>query len=225
MSSATTLETRRSFAGAIRVLRADDSVSTGLRCRPMRKVVVLIAAVGALATPALAGTPDTKRLVLQAADVPTAFALSKARYVSNPQAIAIDARLKVDYNVLGRIRGYEVTYNRNAATGLIEIGSKASTYTATSGAHKAFVVVAEALRDVTSPRFHLLAVGAPLGDESRAFKATRTDKGISLDIFVVYWRTGRVTATTLALSSAGSVDAAKVLALARKQQHRIAAAT
>jgi hypothetical protein len=155
--------------------------------------------------------------------VPTGFELTKGHYVSNAQATAADKAFKIDYNALGRIRGYEAIYDKSGIVGMLEIVSRASVYRNSSGAHRAFLTVTGAALRSTSPRFRRLAVGVPLGVEARFYRTTTTQNGTEVDAFVVYWRTGQFTAATITAGISGTVDPADVVAIAKKQQRRIAA--
>jgi len=52
-----------------------------------------------------------------------------------------------------------------------------------------------------------------------------TQDGTKLEVFSVAWRSGRIYAVVFAAALAGSADPADVVALARKQQARLAAAS
>ena len=164
-------------------------------------------------------------MVLRLPDAPTGFELTAHRYVSNAQAAAEDKGVKKDYKALGRLTGYEVTFQRSGVTGLLEVSSSASTYKTAAGAHRSLAASAQSVEGRTSPKFHRLSVGAPLGHEARFYKATLSQGGTKIDIYTVVWRSGHVYSAVIGGALAGTMDGRVVVALAQKQQKRIDAAS
>jgi hypothetical protein len=189
-------------------------------------VLVVIAAAGlpgaAATAPTSSSATDPKALVLQLRDVPAGFERTTGRYVSNAQANR-ESSVKKNYAKLGRITGYEAEFEKEAILGILQISSTASTYKTAAGAHNSIRISVQAADANREVRFRRLSVGGRLGHEAYFHKATMTRDGTKVDVFAVTWRTGRIYAGVLAAALAGSADPADVVALARKQQSRIAA--
>jgi hypothetical protein len=188
--------------------------------RVVLTVLTLALAGGYFAATALPSSkPDTKVMVLQLRDLPTGFGLEKGHYVSNAEANR-QATTKKDYARLGRITGYDAEYTKRGIAGLIQVDSTASLYKTARGARDSIRVSFRAAD--RGGDFKRLSVGAPIGNESRLYLSTDKDNGVNVDIYSVVWRSGPVYAAVVAGGLAGTVDAVDVVALARKQQARIA---
>jgi hypothetical protein len=224
--------------GRGRIVRRDDdaraasvlpSTDTKIRSRggTVKKstvgvVVALAMTVGAgSALAVVAAKPDTQRMVLRASDLPAGFSPHAAAYVTNAQQTAASAGDR-DYDKLGRVIGYSASYQRSAATGLIQVESEANLYRSAALAHSSYTSGLKlVLKQKELPVARIPLRGFP-GAEAAFFKATPPGK-TPLDLFVVVWRTGSVISTVTGGGLAGSVDRSAVVALARKQQARIAA--
>lgn len=196
----------------------------------MKRVPVVLAIIAAAAVPGAAATAptsssaiDPKALVLQLRDVPAGFERTVGRYVSNAQSNR-ESAVKKNYAQLGRISGYEAEFTKEAIVGILQITSAVGTYRTTAGAHNSLRISVRAAVATREVRFRRLSIGGRLGHEAYLHKATMTQDGTKVDVFAVAWRTGRVYAAVIAAALAGSADPADVVALARKQQSRIAAA-
>jgi hypothetical protein len=187
--------------------------------------LLLAVAVIALGTTAASGAsaPDTKRMVLRLQDAPAGFEQTLGRYVSNKQA-AVGSQVKKDYAKLGRITGYEATFEKSGLTGLLQINSSSSIYKTARGAHDSLLASAAGAEKAT-PRFRRLSLGGSLGHEARLYKATLTNEGTKIDIISVVWRYKTVFSTVIAGGISGTFDPAQVVGLARKQQGRALAAS
>jgi hypothetical protein len=168
---------------------------------------------------------DPKLMVLQLSDLPSGFSRGQARYVSNHQALR-ESTVKKNYAKLGRINGYEAVFTKHGAplTGILQVNSTASTYKTAAGA-QASLRISEVAAGRSRPRFRRLSVGTPLGDEARLLTATVRQGGVTVDVYSLIWRSGSVYATVLAGALTGTGSPAQVVALAKKQQKRIVAAT
>ncbi len=162
--------------------------------------------------------------MLQLRDLPAGFERTKARSVSNAQANR-ESTVKKDFSRLGRITGYEAVFVKEAIVGILQVTSVASTYKTVAGARESLRITARAAEMNREVRFRRLAIGRRLGHEAVFYKATTTRDGTKVDVFSLVWRSGPIYAGILAGALAGSADPADVVALARKQQARIVAAS
>ena len=180
-------------------------------------VAVVACVFAALAAGA---TTDPKSDVLRLTDLPSGFKRSHPHYVSK-KAAAVGVAPKT-FAGFGYVNGYSVEYARSGKTlvGVLKADSNATVYTAPAGAHAALQFVAG---NVTSANkdARRLRVGAPLGDESRMYEVTQKTSGISVDVFVVVWRSGRILSTVTAAGVSKAVKPAQVVALAQKQQKHV----
>lgn len=196
--------------------------------RSMMKAVALAASVTLVAVAGASGapaTPDPKRMVLQLRDQPSGFSLERGRYVSNAQA-AKETTVKKDYAKLGRINGYESQFARHGAplVGILQVTSAASNYKTAAGA-QASIRISDAAARRSTPRFRRLSVGTALGDEARLLTVTLRQGGVSVDVYTLIWRSGKVYASIFVGALAGTGNPAQVVALGKKQQRRIIRAT
>ena len=161
-------------------------------------------------------TVDPKRMVLRLSDLPTGFALDHAYYADNVRA-AKESQTPLALLVRwGRINGYQVDYARAGNRGILHVRSVASRYGTAKGAadslHYAF---SEAGRVFTGTR---------IGTESRMYTATVNSQAVPVVGYAVFWRSRTVKAGIVAAGVKGTVRATDAVALARKQQARIAIA-
>ncbi|MBA2463027.1 MAG: hypothetical protein H0V45_14915 [Actinobacteria bacterium] len=182
----------------------------------------LVAALVATTAASAPVADDPKTMVLQLRDLPAGFARTSARYVSNTQANR-ESKVKKDYAKLGRVTGYEAIFQKEATTGIINVNSSAGAYKTARGARESFAITMRAVEATREIRFRRLPLGAKIGQEARLYKATVTENGIQVDLFTVAWRFDRVYAALTGGALAGTANPTAVVALARKQQARIAA--
>lgn len=185
-------------------------------------------AMAAFAAAALSGdavsapvVTDPKALVLQPRDLPTGFARTSGRYVSNAQ-VNREGAVKRDFAKLGRLRGYEAIFQKQASKGIILVTSRAATYKTAAGARESMTITVRSAEATRQFRFRRLRV-AKIGDETRLYTLTVTEEGMKVDQFFLIWRSERVLSAVIHSAPAGTADPASVVALARKQQARIAA--
>jgi hypothetical protein len=189
------------------------------------------AALAAIVVPLAAGQahrtgavrPDAQRMVLQLRDLPSGFGLDAGAYVSNAELTRQNTRHK-DYRRLGRLTGYNVTYKRTGLAGVLGVNAFASIYRSTAGAHDSFKQSLTGAAEAGGPAFKWLAVGASLGSESRLYLVTTRQSATKIDFYTVAWRHGPVFAEVMGGGVSGRVDADQVIALAEKQDARIAKA-
>jgi hypothetical protein len=190
----------------------------------MRRLALLLvigAAAGAATVTLAAATVDTKQMVLRLQDAPAGFERTRGRYVSNKQAAA-ESSVPKDFAKLGRITGYEATFEKSGLTGLLQIQSASSTYKTSKGAHDSLLASAAGAEKAT-PQFRRLSLGGTLGHEARLYKATLKNQGTTIDVVSVIWRHKAVYSSLIAGGVSGTFDPAQVVALARKQQARVSA--
>jgi hypothetical protein len=172
-----------------------------------------------LTAAASAATPGPSRMVLKFSDLPSGFAQDFSHHVSASRA----RKENGGYLAPGYQTGWEAQYSRQAITGIIQISSQASVYLTTSAAHNS--VLQGYARAKRERKLKRLSVGAPLGDEARMYSYVARSAGFEVIVYVVSWRSGRVKAGVLAGGILGTVDASRIVRLARKQHARILAAS
>jgi hypothetical protein len=167
---------------------------------------------------------DTKRMVLQLADVPTGFERTKGRYVSNQQA-AKESPGK-NYAKLGRLTGYEADFKRSGSriVGVLLITSSASVYKTARGASASLAASKQSARKARPP-FRRLSLRTRLGNEAAMYVTTTRENGFKVEVYSIVWRSRNIFAAIIVGAFASTADPTQAVALAQKQQRRIAAAT
>ncbi len=190
--------------------------------------ILLLAAViwavlsGGAAAASVHRTADPKRMVLRLSDLPTGFGRVSGRYVNNARAAWETVGIPLgDYLRWGRINGYEETFRRSSTVGLTEIQSQASTYKSTKGASESLHASFRAA-DKTKAVKHL-SLNARLGYETRLYSYSTKSQGFNLIVYVVVWRYKTARAAVIGGGISGTVLPERVVAIAQKQQRRIAA--
>jgi len=197
----------------------------------MRKIALAAGLFLAAASTALAATADTKRMVLGLSDLPAGFTVEKGRYVDNRAAARqttnqSQAKSLADYKRWGRIMGYERNFEREGLVGALQVESNASVYKTAKGATES---TRESFSVATKPNvagwvFKPVSAGGAIGHEARVYSTSVKQGGLDLTVVVVIWRYRTVKASIFAGGFKGTVDAAEIASLARKQQAKIEAA-
>ena len=168
---------------------------------------------------------DLATLVLQPDDLDGSWLL----FDEGPQATAdAPAGPRGDPNRFGRVGGWKARYRRSgtaATRGPLVVESRADLFDGADGAEDELSALE---RDLKADR--LLASGdvveAPtLGDETIAMTLRQGEGSAALRYFLVAWRQDAVTAVVLVNGFDRGTKLSDALALARKQQRRIAAAS
>ena len=197
----------------------------------MKHRTILAAAVAALAAASISAAgagvqpapPDTRAMVLQLSDLPNGFGRAEGVYVTNAYLDRVSGVNK-DYEKLGRLAGYRVTYRRVGISGVLGVDAFASIYRSSSGAHDSYrQSLAGAVQD-GGPTFRWLPMKPRLGSETRVYVVTELQSGMRVDYYTIAWRHGRVFAEVIGGGVSGRIKLAQVAALARKQEERIVAA-
>jgi hypothetical protein len=166
-----------------------------------------------------AGT-DPKSDVLRLADLPGGFARGSSHYVTK-KAAAKGVAPKT-FARFGYVTGYSVDYTRSGSTlGMVKAASDATVYATPAGAHAALQYVEANVKAANGSAARRLSVGARLGNEARLYKVTQKSKSLSVDVFVVFWRSGRILSTVTAAGVSKTVDPAQVVGLAQRQQKHV----
>jgi hypothetical protein len=193
----------------------------------MAKLACLAVVAVAAAIPAASAAHqavDTKRMVLRLADLPRGFVQTEGRYISNRQA-AKESPGK-DYAKLGRLMGYEAEFKRSGrpVVGVLRISSSANLYK-TARAASASLAISEQAATKAPPRVRRLSLRARVGDEAAVYLETIPTNGFRIDIYTILWRSRSVLAFVAVGMLERTADPTRALALARREQRRIAAAT
>jgi hypothetical protein len=196
-----------------------------------RRLVAAIAVLAGMAVPCADGKThstrvlrtDAKVMVLQLSDLPAGFGLQDGAYISNAQLMKRTSTRK-DFRGLGRLTGYDVTYAKRGVAGVLGVDAFASIYRSEKGAHDSFLVSMAGAQKKAGSSFKQLSAEERLGSEARLFLATTTEGGMKVDFYTVAWRHGPVFAEVMGGGLSGKVDPAQVIALAQKQELRIAKA-
>lgn len=198
--------------------------------RPL--VALLLGASAALAavTAASAQPPDPSRMVLQRQDLPAGFAATGRR--DRPNA-AVAAETGVQLATLrgwGRIGGHEATYDREVdpqapPRGPASVIAVVSIYRSATGLRKAFAASAARIGRDAAPKHEPMRLGARLGDAARLWKTRFQQDGVPVVLYTVVWRSRGALGYLSVAGVGGKLTPADVLALARRQQARIASTT
>lgn len=171
----------------------------------MRRVVVLgVALVTAAASAAAARAATPREYVLHASDLP-GWVVKKTE--TTPASAG------------GVFASYGLLYQKpGVLKGLIQVDSKAALCGTATAAHRALTVV------YARPHgYHRVAAAWRIGDESALLQQSKVGAtGDRLVVYVIVWRSGPVIGAVFGGGIAGTFRVADVLALARKQQARIA---
>lgn len=166
-----------------------------------------------------AGT-DPKSDVLRLTDLPGGFTRSSSHYVTK-KAAAKGVAPKT-FARFGYVTGYSVSYARSGSVlGMVKANSDATVYETPDGAHAALRYVEANIKAANPSAARRLAVGARLGNEARLYEVTQRSKSLSVDVFVVFWRSGRVLSTVTAAGVSKTVAPAQVVSLAERQQQHV----
>ena len=179
---------------------------------------VLVVATAAVGAPTIR---DPKTMVLRPADMPVDFKQTKTRYVSNTQA-SREASVKKNLTALGRVQGYEATYEKQSSKGILVVVSRASTYRTAAGARQSMALDVRGAKKARGLDFREVALASKLGDEARMYRATVRQNRTTVEVYTLAWRSGRVYAAVIGTGLAGTGKPFFVPKLARRQQARIA---
>lgn len=176
-------------------------------------IPILLAAVGVLAAPAAAVDVAPRALVLRSADVPAGWAPARKEtgLRTNEDEAGTDTKSRALIARLGRVTGYQAEWRRGAMDSLV---SKADVFRSTGGARMYLDIASDGLR--SSGIKGLRRSPAHIGDSGYVFHG-----GPNGTVAWVVWRSGAVTGTVVGWGMPRDTT----LALARKQQRRIAAAS
>ena len=160
-------------------------------------------------------------LVLQEADLP-----ALKQYASEHQVRSeLDPVLERDPTKFGRQGGWTARYQRPTTSGRgpLTESSIATVFSDAHGARK-YVAAVKGNQERTNIAAGLKEVEVPaLGDETVAVASAKAPSR-SVRSVLITWRDGRFVGSVTALGFAQQMNVADVVALARKQEKRIAAA-
>ena len=190
-------------------------ISTRVQHPQTVRRLALLGILGAavLVQSAGATTVAPRSLVLRQSDVPASYRLNPDK--SGRRTVAQDSvgypGLRTKFASWGRLGGYQNQFDK----GDDSIASRADVFHARSGARQMLAwFVGEMQRQGV---LHLHASKVALGDEGVEYSFAG---GTDLRFTIVLWRYRRV----FSIVGAGGLERARVLGLARMQQHRVAAA-
>ena len=177
----------------------------------VRSVVVVLLSATVLAAPASASEVDPRKLVLSQGDVPTGFRLDRGE--SGVRTNELEAREYPETRALfrrwRRVTGYQAAYEGRGAT----IEARADLFRDTGGARNLLAWVDREFRKAGVKGLKRGRAG--IGSEGWVYSG-----GSSSGMAAVVWRYSRVWSGVASMG----LGKARVLALARLQQQRIAAA-
>jgi hypothetical protein len=166
---------------------------------------------------------ELEQLVLQPQDVPRLF----VRFDQGRQVMAdAPGGRRADASRFERIEGWKARYRRAGTpetAGPLVIESRVDLFESADGAKEDLEAARADLREAESASAWKPIDEPGLGDES--FAATSVQQGVTgVRYYDVYWRDDNAMATLRVNGFEGKLALADVLALARKQQKRMAAA-
>ncbi len=180
----------------------------------MRRLVLLgFLVVLAVSAGANGAAVDPATLVLRQADVPPAYRLNDGE--SGARTVAQNAAgypgLKAKYRTWGHLAGYQVRFDK----GDDSIVSRVDVFRGRTGGHRMLAwYLAQAESQKTPIRLRLETLA--LGDEA----ATLSFGGGGFHFSIAIWRYRRI----VSIVGGAGLTRARVLVLARTQQHRVARA-
>jgi hypothetical protein len=191
----------------------------------MQRSVCLLAALAALASLGLpaasvATVGRAATMVVQLRDLPRGFALESSGVVTNA-ALTRDSHTK-DFRQLGRLTGYDATYTALAVSGLTEVDAFASIYKTNAGAHQSLLLTVAHAQIADGATVEPSVAAAMPGNEALVYLTTSKNGGMKVHNYTVAWRRGAVFAEVIGGGRAGTVNPTEVLALAKRQDARIA---
>jgi hypothetical protein len=185
--------------------------------------IALAAATLILVASASAANPNPKQMVLRLQDLPTGFQSAGHHYKSLSAAANGNRFSEAQYRAWGYVIGYEADFSQNGSladlfSGATEITSTASVYRTSAGAEKSLASSAKACSQSPSTE---LSVGVKIGNEVHLCSIVRKSKGVTVQVYGVMWRRGRVKAAVLLGGPKGSVSPKQAVTLAKRQDGRI----
>jgi hypothetical protein len=172
-----------------------------------------------------ASAAQGERLVLSADDVGRPF----AQFDEGEQRRTDMAPPRDDPDRFGREGGWKSRFQRGGTTstrGPLVIESRADLFETVGGANDDFDLYKEALDQLASGAGgETLERGPRLGEESYAVTFRQGAPPTAVRHYAIAWREGNVTGYVFANGFDGRMTLAHVVALARKQEQRIARAT
>lgn len=189
-----------------------------------------VAAAVALATGCGSGDEDEpqplplRALVLQARDLPAGFETFASGPARRPDAAA---GRRDDPGRFGRVGGWEASYRRaggRSTPGPLVVVSRVDAFRQAAGAGRQHAREREGLaRAVASRPARVRALRPPrIGEEAAGTVQTGAGAGAPARFFTVAWRQGTLTGTLRVSGFAGRLSERDVLALAHRQQERMA---
>ncbi|MBA2360857.1 MAG: hypothetical protein H0V79_08010 [Actinobacteria bacterium] len=158
---------------------------------------------------------ELSKLVLQPGDLPRVFTrFDEGRQLTADQPGG--ARSKPDR--FGREEGWKSRYRRqgsSATRGPLVTESRVDLFESGDGAKDELAAVGDGLKELDKPS---------LGDEARALTLQQGAGGGGVRYYLIAWREDNVTASVFVNGFEGKMTLEDALALARKQQQRIAKA-
>lgn len=187
--------------------------------RALSALALLALVVGGCARDGAGFAPDElPGLVLQPADVPRGF----FRFDEGRLAAAdMPPGDRADAGRFGREGGWKARYRRNASSatrGPLVIESRVDVFEDADGARRDFDALEAELRATAQ-----LLAAPQLGEEAAAARVEQASLE-PVETFVVAWRESNAVAALTVNGFAAGLDVADAVALARRQQERLAAA-
>lgn len=151
-------------------------------------------------------------MTLRLSDLPAGFTPKSSHVVSKAQVVKQQGSVMPGY-----VTGWESVFERSEGFNTAQINSSASWYRTPSQAHASMVDTYR--RAAKQGKVTRVSVGAPLGDEGRAYKIPGTS---GVTVYMVVWRYRNVKASLLfgGLPSFGATSAGATR-MAVMQQRRI----
>ncbi len=183
----------------------------------MRRFPIILVIVAAFVSgAATASNPDLKSMTLRLSDLPAGFTAASSHAKSKAQLIKDQG-----YAMPGYVSGWESVFKRSEGFRTAEVDSNVAWYGSAAQAHASMLDTYQKAAK-QGKKATRVSVGAPLGDEARAYKIPGTSGVV---VYMVVWRYKNVKAGILfgGLPSIGTT-AEGATRLADKQQKRITAA-
>jgi hypothetical protein len=180
--------------------------------------------VTALAAASPAATKDPRAYGLKARDLPAGFALQGGGVMNNVQAAETGSASLAEYERWGRTTGYFVQFGRKGTPppgGAIQVLSTASIYRTVAGARAS---MQDSRANCGEPSATRLSIAARIGDERVLCSFASTTNSVKITEYALIWRRGTVKSSIITVGLRAGASQRDAIALARKQDARMASA-
>ena len=185
------------------------------------------ALLGALSAPATAAPRDPSRLVVQTTDLGPGFSKAQGRMRPNALVARESGVPLATLKRWGRVSGYEAVYARpvdptTAQRGAATVTAAVSLYRDAAGLRAAHAASVERFARLARPRPKPLPAPGRFGAGARMWETRFMQDGVRVVTYTIIWRERGALSHLTVAGLAGRLGAKDAVAIARRQQARIA---